>query len=200
MGAMDSIAVRPVTSARLSDRHDFAEANGKFGYCSCMKWRMTSTQFKNSSREERAEGLDALVSDGAPVGLFAYSGDRPVAWASLGPRRDFKGLRRSRTLPEVPDATWVALCFYVVAGFRGCGVQHALLEHAVTYAREAGAQELVGYPVPGNAKLYRYMGSVDVFIDAGFEDITPKGESGRTRARRAAGPPASRPAPSVPRR
>jgi GNAT superfamily N-acetyltransferase len=175
MSSTDSIVVRPVTPGRLDDLGDFAEANGKFGYCSCMKWRMSSTEFKESTREERAAGLNALVGDGAQVGLLAYLDDRPVGWASLAPRGAFEGLRRSRTLPAVDDSTWVILCFYVVAGFRGRGVQHALLEAAVTEASAAGADELVGYPVPSDAKLYRYMGSVDVFTDAGFEESRPKG-------------------------
>jgi GNAT superfamily N-acetyltransferase len=171
---MAPVEVRPITAARVSDLHAFAGANGKFAYCSCMKWRMRSTEFKNSTKQQRAAALDELVRSGAPVGLLAYDGARPVGWTSLAPRADYPMLARSRSLPQVDGAgVWAVVCFYVVAGMRRRGVQHAMLRAALDEAQARGARALEGYPVPSDAKLYRYMGSRDVFAELGFADVTP---------------------------
>ncbi len=173
---MASLQVRAITAERIDDLHAFASANGKFAYCSCMKWRMPSSEFKNTTKHQRAAALDDLVEASAPVGLLAYAGPRPVGWASLAPREHFPTLGRSRSIPQVDgERVWSAVCFYVAAGMRRSGVQHALLESALTQARAAGADHLEGYPVRADAKLYRFMGSADVFAELGFTDITPAG-------------------------
>jgi hypothetical protein len=68
-----------------------------------MRWRMTSTQFQRSTKEERAEALERLVREGTPVGVLAYFDGEPVAWCSVAPRETYAGLERYRALPRIND-------------------------------------------------------------------------------------------------
>lgn len=172
-----AIEVHPVDADRAGDLAAFARANGSFGYCSCMKWRLTSTEFKNSSKADRFGMLTDLVHRQQPVGLLAYLDGAPVGWCSVAPRGDLAGLERYRKLPRLDDLpVWAVVCFYVHRSARGRGVTQALLQGAIRYARGQQAVALEGYPPPPSATLYRYMGSVAAFLEAGFTDVTPPGQ------------------------
>jgi len=68
----------PVTQDRLQDIGRFSQSHGKFRYCSCMRWRMTSSEFQCSTKEERVTALEALIKQGTPVGILAYADKEPV--------------------------------------------------------------------------------------------------------------------------
>jgi hypothetical protein len=178
---MSPIEVLPIDRSRRKDLEKFSQGHGTFRYCSCMKWRMRSTDFKNSSKEDRCAALEKLVLDGEPVGVLAYVDGEPVGWCSMAPRTDYAGLERYRALPRVDDvAVWSVVCFYADRSVRGgSGVQQAMLRGAVDHARDLGAAAVEGYPADPEAKLYRYMGSVEVFRAAGFTDVTPAGQQRR---------------------
>jgi GNAT superfamily N-acetyltransferase len=163
----------PVTKDRLADLQRFSEAHGKFRYCSCMRWRMASTEFKRSTKEDRIAALDQRVLDGVPVGVLAYLDGEPVGWCSVAPRETYPALERYGKLARVDDRqVWSIVCFFVDARVRRQGVTLGLLEAAVAYARSHGARIVEGYPVePG--KIYGYMGSPATFRRAGFRDVTP---------------------------
>jgi hypothetical protein len=55
--------------------------------------------------------------------------------------------------------------------------QHLLLKAAVDFAASRGAEIIEGYPVEPGARLYTYMGSPATFLAAGFQDVTPSGQS-----------------------
>lgn len=83
----------------------------------------------------------------------------------------------ARILPEDPGAWW-ATCFVVDAKHRGCGVGHALLNAAVSHARDHGAAAVEGHPVDvdrltatsvsGSAL---FTGTWTMFAAAGFAEI-----------------------------
>lgn len=170
------IKVLPITAERLADLEKFSQGHGTFRYCSCMKWRMSSTEFKTSSKDDRISELAGLVRKGLPVGVLAYSGAEPVGWCSIAPRTTYRGLERYRKLQRVDDtAVWSVVCFFVGRGHRGQAVTAALLHGAVRYAHEQGAEAVEGYPVQPGSGLYTYMGSPGTFRQAGFRDVTPDG-------------------------
>jgi hypothetical protein len=88
------IAYHPVTSDRLDDLARFSEAHGKFRYCSCMRWRLTASDYRRSTKETRVCALDALVRHGTPIGVLAYDGDTPIGWCSIAPRETYGALNR----------------------------------------------------------------------------------------------------------
>ena len=169
---------RPVTPERLSDLKRFSDEYGKFGYCSCMRWRMTSAEHRRSSKAERADALVARVIDGEPVGILAYAGDQPIGWCSVAPRQCYAALERYRALPRIDDEpVWSVACFFVSSRYRRQEMTLALLKAAVDYAASEGALIVEGYPVEPDASSYTYMGSPNTFRRAGFEEVTPPGQA-----------------------
>jgi GNAT superfamily N-acetyltransferase len=168
---------RAVTEHRLADLARFSERHGKFRYCSCMRWRLTSSEFKRSTKEDRVAALASLVRRRTPVGVLAYLDGEPVGWCSIAPRETYGALERFKALPRLDDAAvWSVLCFFVDRGVRRRGLTVGLLRAAVDYARAEGAQIVEGYPVPPG-RLYTYMGSPATFRAAGFRDATPAGQA-----------------------
>ena len=84
----------PVTAERLADLARFSEQHGRFRYCSCMRWRMTSTDYHRSPKESRVAALEELVRQGTPVGVLACVDGDPVGWCSLAPRETYAALER----------------------------------------------------------------------------------------------------------
>jgi GNAT superfamily N-acetyltransferase len=165
----------PVTPDRRADLARFSEAHGKFRYCSCMRWRLTSAEYKRSTKEGRVATLDGLVAADAPVGVLAYQDGEPVGWVAVAPREKLGALERFKALARIDnEPVWSVTCFFIDSQVRRQGVTLDLLRAAVTYAISQGARIIEGYPVePGN--LYTYMGSPTTFRAAGFVDVTSPG-------------------------
>ena len=170
----------PVTPERLRDLARFSEQHGKFRYRSCMRWRLTSTEYKHSTKESRIAALEDLVRSARPLGALAYLNSEPVGWCSLAPRESYGALERFRALPRLDDRpVWSVVCFFVDRRFRGQGVTLGLLKAAVQYARSQGAKVIEGYPVQPGPRLYTYMGAPSAFLKAGFRDVTPSRQERR---------------------
>jgi GNAT superfamily N-acetyltransferase len=169
-----------VTPERLADLARFSAAHGKFRYCSCMRWRLSSADFQRSTTEGRVAALEARVRQGTPVGILAYLEGEPVGWCSIAPRETYASLERYRALPRL-DAlpVWSVVCFFVDRRVRRQGVTLGLLRAAVEYARAQGAAAVEGYPVEPRQRLYTYMGASATFAQAGFSDVTPAGQQRR---------------------
>ncbi|HWE60591.1 MAG TPA: GNAT family N-acetyltransferase [Chloroflexota bacterium] len=161
----------PVTADRLGDLARFSACHGTFRWCSCMRWRLSSTDFRCSTPESRAARLEELVHQGTPVGVLAYLDGEPVGWCSIAPRETYVALERSRTIPRLDDTpAWSVACFFVAAAVRRRGVTLGLLDAAVAYAQAQGARVIEGYPVEHGAS-YSWMGSPAIFELAGFREI-----------------------------
>src|SRR5712675_3143292 len=165
-----ALAFHPVTSERLPGLARFLEQHGKFCYCACMRWRMRSSAFSRSTKQERADALERLVQVGTPVGVLAYLDQEPVGWCSVAPRESYAGLERYRALPRIDDRpVWSVVCFFISARIRRSGATLGLLKAAVDYAASQGAEIIEGYPVEPGPRLYTYMGSPSTFRAAGFK-------------------------------
>jgi GNAT superfamily N-acetyltransferase len=168
----------PVTRERRADLARFSERHGKFRYCSCMRWRLTSAEYSRSTKEERIAKLDALVEAETPVGVLAYLDGEPIGWVSVAPRQTYGALERYRALARIDSApVWSVACFFIDRHARRQGVTLGLLNAAVAYALEQGATIIEGYPVAPDARIYTYMGSPATFRKAGFVDVTPAGRA-----------------------
>ncbi len=165
-----------VTPATLDDLKRFSQAHGKFRYCSCMRWRLRSSEFGRDGKAGRIRNLEQLAASGEPTGILAYSGDEPVGWCAIAPRERLRGLERYRKLTHIDDAAvWSVTCFFIDAKFRRKGLMLGLLSAAVDYARSSGANIIEGYPVERTATSYTYMGAPSTFAKAGFKNVTPPG-------------------------
>ena len=178
--ATPALQFHPVTRDRLPDLARFSEQHGKFRYCSCMRWRLRSSDFQRSTKEERVAALEGLVREGTPVGVLAYADGEAVGWCSVAPRETYAALERFRALPRLDDApVWSVVCFFVDRHVRREGATVGLLKAAVEYAKSQGAKIVEGYPVEPGPRLYTYMGSPTTFRKAGFRDVTPDGQERR---------------------
>jgi GNAT superfamily N-acetyltransferase len=165
-----------VTAQQGADLAAFSRAYGRFGYCSCMRWRLPSGQYRAAGRDGRAAALNELVGAGVPVGVLAYRDERAVGWCSVAPRESYRAVLASRAIPRLPGAgVWSVACFFLAPQVRGGGLAAALLEAACGYAAQSGALIAEAYPWPGGAS-YRYMGTRELYLAAGFADVpVPQG-------------------------
>ena len=179
----------PVTPATAGDLERFSATYGTFRWCSCQRWRLRSTPFRDAGKEGRVAALAAQVRAGEPVGVLAYDGDDPVGWCSIAPRESYAAALASRVIPQLPgERVWSVVCFFVAPRARRQGVRHELLEAACGYAAQAGAAVIEAYPSP-DGKAYRYMGTRELYRAAGFEEIPgpPKARPVMRRPAQAAG-------------
>lgn len=143
------------------------------GGCWCMSYR--------DSRVSNADRPDYMRRECATApgpGVLVYVDDVVAGWCSIAPRRSYRRLLRSRTIPILDDAdVWPAVCFVVRAGYRKHGLAHHLLAGAVQHARDSGAEVVEGYPVEtGGGRvdvISGYVGSVELFETAGFTRVAP---------------------------
>jgi GNAT superfamily N-acetyltransferase len=166
---VSAIEVRPVTKASWNDLVRFFEAKGSPHYCWCTPYRVAGSADLSSAQKKAA--LRRLVDAGTPVGVLAYDGGQPVGWCSIAPRETYARLGRSRTMPRAtpPETpTWTVLCFFIARARRRQGITRALLEGAVAYARERGAQVIEGYPFDTAGVVSTHRGHSRVFEAAHF--------------------------------
>ena len=157
--------------------------------CWCQYYRVTSSEYGRSSRDqlfehwlaERKEALHRQLEGETPPGVLAYLGDTIVGWCGIGVRAEMGRLVRSRTIPKVDDRpVWSIVCFLVRPGYRRRGVARVLLRGAIETARSFSAPALEAYPVdpseqPGNKPIHTsaaYVGTIAMFEQEGFQRVT----------------------------
>lgn len=147
--------------------------------CFCLSYRIGNKENVSLRGQARADRVRDLCHQDPPPGVIAYLDGEPVGWAALHPRRD-TSFARNRLIPHIDDLdVWSLWCFRVRPGFRKQGVSHALIEGAVSYARERGAPAVEGYPVDnagGRVDLtMAYVGTRSLFESAGFQKAADTG-------------------------
>lgn len=166
----------PVTQARAGDLERFSAAYGTFRWCSCQRWRLRSTPFREAGKDGRVAALAGQAAAGEPVGVLAYDcdqgdGEGPVGWCSIAPRESYAAVLASRVIPHVPgERVWSVVCFFIAPRARRQGLRRELLDAACGYAAEAGAVAIEAYPSP-DGRAYRYMGTRELYRAAGFEEV-----------------------------
>ena len=86
-----TLEFRPVTPDRLADLARFSRHHGKFRYCSCMRWRMRSSEFSRSTTQTRATALDDLVHAGTADRGSRIFGRRTSRLVLRGSQGDVRG-------------------------------------------------------------------------------------------------------------
>jgi GNAT superfamily N-acetyltransferase len=186
---MDTLDIKPLSIDNWDALTGLFAAGGDPRWCWCQFWRKPGSNWTNTTPAENRADLEALVDADPAPGLVALRDGVAVGWVGLGLREGFPRLGCSRTIPQLPgDAVWVVNCFVVAKGTRRTGVASALLEAAVTYARDHGAAIVEGYPIrTGGARIPSasvYTGTARMFERAGFEvaaETTSKASSGTPR-------------------
>ena len=182
-----TVEVHPVTPDRWDDLAALAGERGFTSGCWCMWWRVTSKEFEERHGTGLRQDLNDLVATGPEPGLLAYVDGEPAGWVALAPREEYPRLDRSPKLRRLDDQpVWSITCFTIGRRHRRQGVAAALLDAAVDFARERGAEVVEAYPIDtGGAKRSSadlYTGTLAMFERAGFEEVARR--SGRPIVRR----------------
>jgi GNAT superfamily N-acetyltransferase len=178
--AAPDIEVHPVTPERWADLAALAGERGFTSGCWCMWWRITSDEYSQRRGEGLRSELRALVDAGPEPGLLAYVDGQPAGWVAIAPRSGYPRLDRSPKLRPVDDRdVWSITCFTVDRRHRRQGLAAVLLDAAVAFARERGAEVVEGYPIDtagekrSSADLFT--GTLAQFERAGFEEVARRG-------------------------
>jgi GNAT superfamily N-acetyltransferase len=143
--------------------------------CWCLSYRLPSKENRSLVGPQRGERVRQLLERG-PIGVLAYDGDDVVGWAAIAPRAE-TSFATSRVIPHVDDRpVWSVWCIRVRPGHRKSGISHRLLEGAIEYAREGGADVIEGYPVDNRGErvdqTMAYVGTRPLFEQAGFVKVS----------------------------
>ena len=174
---MEQVVFREVNRDTWSDFAALFEERGGPKSCWCMVWRASPTEAKKRDGGSRRAQMRSRVEADMPVGILAYANYKPVAWCSIAPRHTYRRLGGSQKRSDA-ERIWSVACFFIKRDYRGHGLVAQLISTAVAHARKQGAAVVEAYPVDRDSPSYRFMGSVDAFIAAGFREV---GRAGKRR-------------------
>jgi L-amino acid N-acyltransferase YncA len=178
-----SVEYVPVTAERWGDLdrlfgESAGEELGNPSRCWCMEWRLPNREmWKAGAGEVNRQGMREVVAKGPPPGIIAYVDEEPAGWCSVSPRPTLVGLEKVGGFGNFRGAEiWSVICFYVPETQRGKGLMRGLLEAAVRYAAENGARVVEGYPFSKEHADDGAAGTIEVFSEAGFEEVARMSE------------------------
>jgi GNAT superfamily N-acetyltransferase len=178
----DDLSFKPVTPDRWEDFETLFGERGAVGGCWCMWFRLKRSEFDAQKGEGNKQAMRAIIDSGRIPGILAYREDEAVGWCSVAPREEFPVLDRSWVLKRVDNQpVWSVVCFFIAKPYRHMGLSGRLLEAAVTYAGENGANIVEGYPVDpkkgSTPDVFAYTGLVTTFLQAGFVEVARRSET-----------------------
>jgi GNAT superfamily N-acetyltransferase len=173
----------PVTRELWDDFDRLFSQPGVQNGCWCMYWRIKRAELQQQYGQGNRKAMKRIICSGRIPGILAFHKGIPVGWCAIAPREDFPVLDRSPVLKRIDDEpVWSITCFFVTKKYRHLNLTRSLVQAAIRYAQEQGAQIIEAYPIrPEYTKDPRpelYRGVVSTFAETGF-DIAAQ----RTRAR-----------------
>lgn len=166
----------PLTLDRWKDLERLFGKRGACGGCWCMWWRLKRTEFERQKGSKNKAALKKIIRSGQIPGILAYADEKAIAWCSVGPRKTYPALERSRVLKRMDDKpVWSVVCLFVAKPFRKQGVSVAILRATVEYAKKNGAKIVEGYPVePKKGRwpdAFVWTGLPSAFLKVGFKEV-----------------------------
>ena len=160
---------KEVNQETWADLERLFEGRGGPKNCWCMVWRASPAEAKDANGQARKAALKVRIDHQTPIGILGYQDQEPVAWCSIAPRPTYQ--RLGGIEDDDQENVWALACFYVVRRLRGLGVTRQLIDAAVAQAKQYVATIVEAYPVDPDSPSYRFMGFVESFKAAGFEEV-----------------------------
>lgn len=173
---MDEIIFREVDRETWTDFTGLFESRGGPKSCWCMVWRSTASEAKQRDGGSRRAAMKSRVDAGVRIGILSYCRGAAIAWCSIAPRPTYRSLGGMEAATD--DTVWSLACFFIKREFRGQRLVDQVLRAAVEYAARNGATIVEAYPVDADSPSYRFMGFVETFSRAGFQEV---GRAGKRR-------------------
>jgi len=149
---------------------------GGDGGCWCTWWRLPRGQWQQLGRSGRKAYFQQQVDAGHPTGIVAYNKEgTPCGWCAIAPAQAYPVIARSPIIqPTLRPGDWYVSCFFVKAGWRRSGIMHALLQHAIDYARTQSATAIEACSrdtAAGSGASDLFVGKTSIFLACGFKEI-----------------------------
>ncbi|WP_133706498.1 GNAT family N-acetyltransferase [Rhizobium sp. BK313] len=181
---LQELKALPLTSDRWDDFETLFGPSGACYGCWCTHFRVPTSDRKTMDGAAKKEFMQARVAAGPPPGLLGYIGERPVAWAQVGPRSELPQWNSPKTVSRPLDpadaednSVWAVSCFFMNSRDRGKGYSHRMLSEAVNFAKASGARILEGCPIERTKQsksVGLYVGSLRIFEAAGFSEVAKR--------------------------
>ena len=182
VACMVTITTEVATTPRWDDVQHALTGGGDGASCQCIWPVLSNKEWDATTKEQRTEMLRDEIDAGPPPGLIAYVDGEAAGWIRIGPRTAQARIPRTRIIaastgePFDDASVWAVTCFVVRREHRGKGINLALLNAAVDYARSSGARLIEGYPVDTAGETMRtndlFHGTLGTYLAAGFEKKT----------------------------
>ncbi|MCC6961681.1 MAG: GNAT family N-acetyltransferase [candidate division Zixibacteria bacterium] len=170
---MTKLKFSPASKSSWPQLLELFGERGACAGCWCMWWRVKRSEWRTGKGAGNRRALKKIVDSGVAPGILAFDGKRAIGWCSVGPRTEFPGLERSRTLKPIDDQpVWSIVCLFVDKDYRRRGVATALLDAAAKFAKKHGASIVEGYPViPRKGEMpdvFAFTGLLSAFEQADY--------------------------------
>jgi GNAT superfamily N-acetyltransferase len=161
----------------------FFGPKGLVEHCFCQYFRLERKDYSACRSAGRRDRLAELITTGERVGVLGSIDEIPVGWVGVGPRLGFARLRASRAaklLPgDDPARIWSIVCVYLAREQRHQGLLQVLIDRAVQWARDEGADLIEAYPEDDRDPATRidprsFRGRVTTFEACGFAVVEPR--------------------------
>ena len=156
------IEIVPATAERWDDLVAVMEDCHASKNCWCAYWYRSQADYKAGwGKPSNRKPLEDKVRNGEEPGLVAYVNGEPAGWVSVGPRRSFDRLSRSKNFAPLDDKdVWAVNCFVVAKRFRRQGLMAEMAKAAAAFAIGKGAAGAEAYPREAGQKT----GGGDLFV------------------------------------
>jgi len=147
------------------------------GQCYCLSHRVEPKDLELDSAA--AAKMQSLVEKRKVHGLVAFDNNSPVAWVGIEPFPSlighdvFEMLLDNERHGPFTDKDWAIHCLFVTPDLRGEGLTSTLVDHAIQYAVDRGAQQVLAFPPPperaATMNAYdKYSGTPELYLAKAF--------------------------------
>lgn len=173
-----TLKIENLISERIDDLGQLFSTDQVAAGCWCMWFIIPVRDYHAAGGEGNRVSFSQLAeADTLPMGLLAYRDGEPVGWCAVGPRERYIRAMKTPTYrggDAAESGVWFVPCFFIREDARGTGVNKALLEKAISLAKENGASAIEGFPNVGTKKKSGndvQVGFESVFSACGFKTI-----------------------------